>query len=97
VFHRRSIQEAEGGPEEKHAEAFTQSVTLWLALNPPLQRSGRCAQCNRRIDIPGMISGAPVLIDRGWVHWACAPAFCRGRWDRARAALQQFGITENVF
>jgi hypothetical protein len=98
VFYQRTFQEAEGAPSEKHAAAYFECTALLLLLRPPPRRTGLCSQCNTRLDTPrSSVSSAPIRIDGAWVHWGCAPWFCRAQWERAKAALQRFGITENVF
>ena len=97
VFYQRTFQEAEGEPSEKHGAAYAECTSLWLLLNRPQQRPGLCGYCSKPLDIPlSSISGAPIRIDGAWVHWGCAPWFCRGRWDSAKAALQRLGITGNA-
>ena len=97
VFYNRAYQEAEGGPDEKDGSASAQCMALWLLLNPPPQRSGLCAQCNKPLDIPlSSVSGAPVRVDAAWVHWGCAPWFCRARWETAKNGLWRLGIAGNA-
>jgi hypothetical protein len=97
VFYQRAFQEAKGAPSKKHGAAYAECMALWLLLNPPPQ-SGRCGYCDKALDLPlSSISGAPIRSDGAWVHWGCLPWFCRGRWDSAKDALWQLGITENVF
>jgi len=98
VFYQRTFQEGEGEPSEKRGAAYAECTSLWLLLNRPPQQPGLCGYGSKPLDIPlSSISGAPIRIDGAWVHWGCAPWFCRGRWDAAKAALQRLGITENVF
>jgi hypothetical protein len=98
VFYHRAFQEAEGGPGEKHGAAWAQCTALWLVLNPAPQQAGLCGYCSKPLDIPlSSVSGAPLRIEQGWVHWGCAPWFCRARWDAAKMALQRLGITGDVF
>ena len=98
VFYRRTFQSALGGPAEKHASASSECMALWLLLNAPAQRPGLCAHCNSVLDVPqASVNNAPVRLDGGWVHWRCAPWFLRARWDAAKVALQQLGITGQAF
>jgi hypothetical protein len=98
VFYKQTTQQAQGGSEERHGAAWTECVALWLSLNPPPQRPGLCAHCGKPLDVPlSSVSGAPIRIDGVWVHWGCAPWFCRARWDSARGGLRQLGISENTF
>jgi hypothetical protein len=98
VFYERTFKEAEGGPAEKHGAAWAACMALWLLLNPAPQQPGLCGYCSKPLDVPlSSISGAPIRIDGAWVHWGCAPWFCRGRWDSAKAALWRLGIKENAF
>jgi hypothetical protein len=98
VFYRRTFQSALGGPAEKHASASSECMALWLLLNPPPQRAGLCARCDKTLDMAqSSVNGAPIRVDGAWVHWACLPWFLRSRWDLAKWALQRLGITEQAF
>jgi hypothetical protein len=51
----------------------------------------------RELDPPrSSVNGAPVRVDGAWIHLSCQPFFLRARWDTAKAALQQLGITGNA-
>jgi hypothetical protein len=97
VFYQRTFQQTQGEQHEKHGAAWAECMALWLLLNPPLQQTGLCSQCNRPLDIPmSSVSGAPIRIDGTWVHWGCAPWFCRARWESAKNGLSRLGITGNA-
>ena len=97
VFYQRTFQEAEGEPSEKHGAAYAECTSLWLLLNRPQQRPGLCGYCSKPLDVPlSSISGAPIRIDGAWVHWGCAPWFCRARWESAKNRLWRLGITGNA-
>jgi len=97
-FYQRSFQEAEGEPHQKQGAAWADCMALWLLLNPAPQQPGLCGYCTKPLDVPlSSISGAPIRVDAVWVHWGCAPWFCRARWDSAKAALRRLGISENAF
>ena len=97
VFYQRTFQEAEGEPSEKHGAAYAECTSLWLLLNRPAQQTGLCGYCSKPLDIPlSSISGAPIRIDGAWVHWGCAPWFCRARWESAKNGLWRLGITGNA-
>jgi len=98
AFYQRTLQQAQGGPEERRAAAWGESMALWLLLNRPPQQTGLCGYCSKPLDVPlSSISGAPIRIDGAWVHWGCLPWFSRARWDSARGGLRQLGISENTF
>jgi hypothetical protein len=98
AFYQRTFQQAGGWPAEKHGAAYAECTALWLLLNPALQQPGLCGHCGKPLDVPlSSISGAPIRIDGDWVHWGCAPWFCRARWDSAKDALWRLGITGNGF
>ena len=98
VFYRRTFQEAEGVPGEKHGAAYAECTALWLLLNPPAQRPGLCAHCGKVLDVPvSSVNAAPIRVDGAWVHWVCLPWFSRARWDTAKMALQRLGISGQAF
>ena len=97
MFYQRTFQEGEGEPSEKRGAAYAECTSLWLLLNRPQQRPGLCGYCSRPLDVPlSSISGAPIRIDGAWVHWGCAPWFCRARWESAKNGLWRLGITGNA-
>jgi len=93
IFYNRAVNAAPGDLTQKHAAAFSETISMWLLRFPPVQRVGLCTYCGKALDVPqSSIGGAPIRADGAWLHWGCLPWFMRTRWDAAKTGVQSLGI-----
>jgi hypothetical protein len=72
---------------------MAEATALWLMLNPPAQRPGLCAHCDKPLEVPmNVLTGAPVRVDGAWLHWGCLPRFLNVRWAAAKEGLKALGL-----
>lgn len=86
-----------GGPQYIHTgdgqlAAQAACIAAWLACHRPPVKLGRCAGCGQQLELPES-TAAPMLAEDGCrVHYACLPAYWRGRWAAGRLALEKLGL-----